>query len=64
MYIQLLENIPYEDCSHFWKHVRYFSSKNTFKPCSHIQSNTQNPNPIFKISFYYTKHINNIKIHF
>ena len=27
----------------------YFSSNNIFKPCSYIQSNTQNPNPIFKI---------------
>ena len=33
-------------------------SKNIFKPCSHIQSNTQNPTPIFKVSIYYTKHTN------
>ena len=29
--------------------------KNTFNLCSHIQSNTQNSNPIFKISIYYKK---------
>ena len=39
-------------------------SKNIFKPCSHIQSNTQNPNPIFKISIYYTKHTKNVKTPF
>ena len=29
--------------------------KNTFKVCSHIQKNTQNPNPIFKITICFTK---------
>ena len=63
MYIQLLENVPYENCSHVWETFRYFSPKHIFKPCSHIQSNTQNPKPIFKISVYYTKHTYNVKIH-
>ena len=43
----------YENCSHFWD--IFLISKNTFEPCSHIQSNTQNPNPIFKITIYCTK---------
>ena len=30
-------------------------SKNIFKVCSHIQKNTKNPNPIFKIAIYFTK---------
>ena len=38
------------------------SSKNIFKPCSHIQKNTQNPNPIFKISIYSTDYTPNVKI--
>ena len=37
-------------------------SNNIFKPCSHIQLNTQNPNPIFKLTIYYTKYTNNAKI--
>ena len=44
-----------------WGHV---SSNNLCKPCSHIQSNTQNLNPIFKISICYTKHTNNVKLLF
>ena len=31
--------------------------------CSHIQSNTQNPNTIFKISIYCTKQTTNAKTH-
>ena len=30
----------------------FFWVENIFKPCSHIQKNTQNPNPIFKITIY------------
>ena len=30
---------------------------------AHIESNTQNPNPIFKITIYYTKYTKNTKIH-
>ena len=30
-------------------------SKNIFKPCHHIESNTTNPNPIFKITISFTK---------
>ena len=37
--------------------------KNTFKPCSHIELNTQNPNPIFKITICFTKYTKNAKIH-
>ena len=37
--------------------------KNTFDICSHIQKNTQNPNPMFKITIYYTKQTNNAKMH-
>ena len=33
-----------------------------FKPCSHIEFNTTNPNPILKITIYYTKYTNNAKI--
>ena len=33
--------------------------KNTFSPCSYIELNTQTPNTIFKIEFYYTKYTNN-----
>ena len=33
------------------------------KPCSHIQSNTQNSNPILKITIYCTKYPHNVKIH-
>ena len=37
--------------------------KNAFKPCSHIELNTQNPNPIFKITICFTKYTKNVKIH-
>ena len=37
-------------------------SKKIFKPCSHTQSNTQSPNPIFKIPIYCTKYTQNAKI--
>ena len=36
-------------------------SKNNFKPCSHIELNTTNPNTIFKITVYYTKTPNMLK---
>ena len=39
-----------------------FGSKNVFNLCSHIELNTQNPNPIFKITIYYTKQTNNTQI--
>ena len=62
-------NGQYENCSHFWDsfYLFYFylfrkMIKNTFKPCSHIRSTTQNPNPVFKITIYYTKYTNNVKI--
>ena len=38
-------------------------SKSIFKVCSHVQKNTQNPNPIFKITIYYTKYTQNAKLH-
>ena len=38
-------------------------SQTNFKPCPHIESNTTNPNTIFKISIYYTKTPKNVKIH-
>ena len=37
-------------------------SKNIFNLCFHIQKNTQNPNPIFKISISYTNQNNNTKL--
>ena len=42
-----------------------FSKKcqKSFKQCSHIELNTTNPNPIFKVTIYCTKHTNNAKIH-
>ena len=33
----------------------FLGSKNIFNPCSHIEFNTQNPNPIFKITISFTK---------
>ena len=30
-------------------------SKNIFKPCNHIDSNTTNPNPILQITISFTK---------
>ena len=36
-------------------------SKNIFTPCSHIQKNTHNPNPIFKITIYCTEYTKNAK---
>ena len=62
------KNPRYENCSHFWEKL-WFSGvekirfKNTFNLCSHIELNTQNPNPIFKITIYYTKYTKNVKIH-
>ena len=38
-------------------------SKDIFKICSHIQKKTHNPNIIFKITVYCTKHTKNIKIY-
>ena len=38
----------------FWKLFEKVFT-NIFKPCSHIELNTQNPNTIFKIAIYYTK---------
>ena len=37
-------------------------SKNDLEPCSHIELNTQNPDPIFKITIYCTKYPNNTQI--
>ena len=37
-------------------------SRNTFKPCSHIESSTTNPNPIFKITIYFTKYTQHANI--
>ena len=34
---------------------RFWGSKNIFNLCSHIELNTQNPNPIFKITICFTK---------
>ena len=34
---------------------RFLGSKNIFNPCSHIELNTQNPNPRFKIAICFTK---------
>ena len=60
----LKRNGQYENCSHscevFWK-ISKKCSKDKFKPCSHIESNTTNPNTIFKLTIYYTKHTNNAK---
>ena len=47
---------------HFWIFLEQIS-KTFFEPCSHIQSNTQNPNPIFKTTIYCTKYTNNAKIY-
>ena len=44
---------------HFRKNRKHF----VFRLCSHIQSNTQNPNPIFNITIYGTKCTNNAKTH-
>ena len=56
-------NVLYENCSHFWEFFRFlgvvffdfWGSNNNFKPCHHIEFNTQNPNPIFKITISFTK---------
>jgi hypothetical protein len=56
-------NVSYENCSHFWDLFRFrgvefldfLESKNIFKPCHHIEFNTQNPNPILKITIPFTK---------
>ena len=65
--VNLLKNIPpnvsYENCSHFWEIFRFWGvdffdflgSKNIFNLCSHIEFNTQNPNPILKITISFTK---------
>ena len=48
------------------RHFRFLESKNVekiFYLCPHIELNTQNPTPIFKIAIYYTKHTNNAKLH-
>ena len=37
--------------------------KQIFNLCSHIQKNTQNPTPIFKISIYCTKYTKHVKTH-
>ena len=37
--------------------------KNTFNLCSHIELNTQNPNPILKIRIYCTKQTKHATIH-
>ena len=37
-------------------------SKTHFKQCSHIELNTQIPNPIFKITIHYTKYTKHAKI--
>ena len=34
---------------------RFWGSENIFNLCSHIELNTQNPNPIFKITISFTK---------
>ena len=55
-------NVPYENCSHFWDCFDFWGvdlfdfggSKNIFNLCSHIQLNTQNPNPISKIAICFT----------
>ena len=47
-------SFPYENCSHFWDifwKMFEHMSKHIFKPCSHIEFNTTNPNPILKITF-------------
>ena len=36
-------------------------SKNTFKPCHHIEFNTTNPNPILEITISFTKTPNKSK---
>ena len=64
------KNPRYENCSHFWEKLRFlggrknsfFSSKNIFNLCSHIELNTQNPNPILKITICFTKTPKNAKI--
>ena len=53
----------YENCSHFWEIFRFrgvdvfdfLGSKNIFNLCHHIEFNTQNPNPILKITIPFTK---------
>ena len=44
-------------------YFKFVFVKTTFKPCSHIELNTQNPNTIFKITIYCTKYTKNAKIH-
>ena len=56
----------YENCPHFWDICeRYLKKiyKKKFKLCSYIQTNTTNPNTIFKITIYCTKYTKNAKIH-
>ena len=46
----------YENCFHFWDVFRTYlkkSQKICLNLCSHIESNTTNPNTIFKITIYY-----------
>ena len=37
-------------------------SKNAFKPCHHIEFNTTNSNPIFKITISFKEYARNAKI--
>ena len=59
----LEQNGQYENCSHFWDFLKIFENMftNTFKPCYHIELNTQNPNTIIKITICYTKYPQNVK---
>ena len=58
-------NRPYENFSHFWVIFGFCFerlSKHILNPCSHIEFNTQNPNPIIKIPLYCTKYPQHAKI--
>ena len=59
----ITSNVPYENCSHFCdcfrfvggRCFRFGGSNNIFNPCSYIELNTQNPNPILKFAICFTK---------
>ena len=63
MYIQFLETKKRTRSVHTSGIIfDSFSSEDVFKPISYIQSNTQNPNPISKITIYFTKNTKYVRI--
>ena len=55
MYIQFLEDISYDNCSHFWENVRFCFLENYFKimfsytvKYTDSESDIQNTNSLYK----------------